>query len=70
MITELWNPRKQISPSELLANLSEECKKLEVDKCDVYGDFALSPEQSYLRKFEQEISNTFYKEDVSYIFCY
>ena len=55
----------QATPEELLLGLSQECVKLGVVANDVYGDFQQKPEQSYLRRFEREVCETFDKEDVS-----
>ena len=63
---ELWNSRPRISPANLLRGLAEECTKLNIQSCDMYGDFEASKDQSYLRRFESEISETFGKEDVRY----
>jgi hypothetical protein len=67
MSIELWNSRPRVSPADQLRALADECTKLDIQACDVYGDFDSSPEQSYLRRFESEIAATFGKEDVSRI---
>lgn len=64
MSVELWNSRPRISPADQLRDLADECAALNVQMCDVYGDFEASPHQSYLRRFESEIASTFGKEDV------
>ncbi len=67
MSIELWNSRPRISPADQLLALSTECTKLNIQACDMYGDFDATPEQSYLRRFEAEIAGTFEKEDVSVV---
>lgn len=61
---ELWNSRARVTPHELFVDLANECTNLGVSACDVYGDFDQTADTSYLRRFEQEISSTFGKEDV------
>ncbi len=64
MSVELWNSRAKVTPEELLLNLSRSCATLGVSTCDVYGDYELSTEQSYLRRFEKEVANAFGKDEV------
>lgn len=65
MSVDLWNSRPRVSPADQLRSLADECERLNVQACDVYGDFDATPQQSYLRRFESEIASTFGKEDVS-----
>ena len=55
------------SPAETLADLSSACRRLCIDTFDVYGDFDLDGDQSYLRQFEAEVAECFGKEDA--VFC-
>lgn len=55
------------SPAETLADLSSACQRLGIDTLDVYGDFDLDRDQSYLRQFEAEVAECFGKEDA--VFC-
>lgn len=64
-MTELWNSRTKTNPEELLLSLSKDCAKLGVNTFDVYGDFDQSPDNSYLRRFEREVSAAFGKDEVS-----
>jgi hypothetical protein len=61
---ELWNTRAKKSPEELFLDLAKDCVELGISTSDVYGDFSQTPETSYLRKFEKEISQFFGTEDV------
>lgn len=47
--------RHPVSPCELFAVLSSQCELLNIHNQDVYGDF--NSENSWLRKFENEVAN-------------
>ena len=66
-IIDLQTPTCRESPANTLASLSEACQQLGVDAFDVYGDFGLDVERSYLRKFEAEVAHHFGKDDG--VFC-
>ena len=66
-VIDLQTYTKRKSPSDTLADLSTACKELGVDAFDVYGDFDLDKESSYLRQFEAEVAAYFGKEDG--LFC-
>jgi len=66
-VIDLQTYTKRKSPSDTLADLSTACKELEVVEFDVYGDFELDKQSSYLRQFEAEVAAYFGKEDS--IFC-
>ena len=51
------------SPSQTLRKLARFCDDNGVDKFDVYGDFDLTQDTSYLRKFESEVATAFGKDD-------
>jgi hypothetical protein len=54
-------------PSDFLASLSDDCKRLGIDTFDLYGDFTSDAATSHLRRFESEVANHFGKEDA--VFC-
>lgn len=66
-VVDLQIYTKRKSPSDTLADLSIACKELGVDAFDVYGDFDLDKQSSYLRQFEAEVAEYFGKEDA--LFC-
>lgn len=66
-VLELQTKSFYESPAKSLASLSEACGRLGVDDFDVYGDFDLDEEHSYLRRFEAEVASHFGKEDG--VFC-
>ncbi len=38
------------SPLDICAELAADCNDLQIANMDMYGDFAMSPEQSWLRR--------------------
>jgi len=66
-VIELQTYTKRKSPSDTLADLSTACKELGVDTFDIYGDFELDKQSSYLRQFEAEVAEYFGKEEA--VFC-
>jgi threonine aldolase len=55
------------TPAAVLSTLSEACATLGVEKFDVYGDFTLSPDESWLRTFEKEVATYFGKADAIFL---
>ena len=51
----LWQSRELKSPKDTLSSMSEQCEELGINNFDVYGDFGLKSEQSWLRKFESNV---------------
>jgi threonine aldolase len=47
---------KKASPSDTFLQLSLDCESLDINSQDLYGDFSLTPEESWLRRFEQEVA--------------
>lgn len=66
-VLDLQMHTRRKSPAETLASLSDACETLGIDTFDVYGDFDSDEEQSYLRRFEAEVAQTFGMEDG--VFC-
>ena len=67
IITMLQSPHPIYSPIEKLEQTIEDCKKLGITEWDIYGDFdkqaGSASSASFLRSFENEISQEFGKED-------
>ena len=51
------------TPSQMLRDLAQFCDENDIDTFDVYGDFAASPDASYLRRFEAEVARELGMDD-------
>jgi threonine aldolase len=60
---ELFRARKLKSPEETCLELAQACNTLQINNQDTYGDYSLAPDQSWLRKFENEVASLFGYED-------
>lgn len=49
--------REPQSPTDFFLAMSAACKEFDIAAPDVYGDFSLTKESSYLRKFEAEVAD-------------
>ena len=63
----LQQPHPTLSPAETLRLLAEQCDELGIHDWDVYGDFHLSPGDSFVRRFESELAAEFQKEDAVFV---
>lgn len=66
-VLRLQSPHVMLSPTETLEKLSNDCTDLNIVDIDVYGDFQKTPDESFLRQFEQEIAHDFEKEDAVFM---
>ena len=64
---QLQQPHPSLSPGETLRLLAEHCDELGIHNWDVYGDFHLTPGDSFLRRFESEVAAEFQKEDAVFV---
>lgn len=51
------------TPSQMLRDLAQFCDDNDINTFDVYGDFAASPDASYLREFEAEVAHELGMDD-------
>lgn len=68
-IIDFQYPHEKKTPAELMTSISKSTSELlkESDDMDVYGDFEATIDESYLRRFEREISQKFGKEDAVFM---
>lgn len=66
-IIDLQYPHHKQSPDKILEALAETARSLGIEDIDVYGDFEASSSESWLRKFESEVSGVFGKEDALFL---
>jgi threonine aldolase len=66
-IIKLQQPHHVLSPGETLRQLAEQCDELGITDWDSYGDFHLTAENSFLRRFEAELAHEFQKEDAVFM---
>ena len=59
--------RVPLSPTELFIKSAENCKELGINTSDVYGDYPSSVNDSWLKRFELEISSYFGKESAIFL---
>ena len=64
---DLWRPYETKSPATIFSELASDCEKLGISSQDIYGDFTMSTETSWLRRFERELSNDLGKEDCLFL---
>lgn len=64
---KLQAPHPTLSPAETMRQLAYRCEELTIQDWDTYGDFHLSSEGSFLRKFEAEVAHEFEKEDAVFV---
>ena len=64
---ELSLVRPNKSPKARFEEMAELCEKYNVDKMDVYGDFASTPEKSWIRRFEKQVAGRLGKEDAIFV---
>lgn len=64
---ELGQASESKSPEMIFFELGQACTQLGITNQDMYGDFALTPESSWLRRFENELSNDLGKSDCIFL---
>lgn len=61
-IVELTLSRKPATPQETFLTLAEHCATFDITKQDVYGDFSIPADVSWLQRFESELAEAVGKE--------
>ena len=68
---DLHFPHPDRAPADVLSSLGKSCEELGIHEFDVYGDFMgdynKDASESYLRRFEKEVSAEFGKEDALFL---
>jgi threonine aldolase len=67
MPVTLQSQHPAVDPAEMLSKLSKDCERYGVNSFDVYGDFSSSPDDSFIRKMEEEIASEFGMEDAVFM---
>ena len=66
-IVSLQAPHPEISPAGRLRQMADDCEKYGIATSDVYGDFHLSHNDSFLRSFERTLALELNKEDAVFM---
>lgn len=66
-ILDLQTQHFKRQPYVVMSSIASACKDLGIDEFDVYGDYLKDSQSSHLRKFEEEISKKFGKEDAVFM---
>lgn len=64
---DLQSQHPRVSPSQTLRSLAQFCDDNDIETFDVYGDFHLTQDTSYLRQFESEVAACFGKDDAVFM---
>jgi threonine aldolase len=64
---ELAQASESKSPETVFSELGQACGELGITKQDMYGDFAMTTESSWLRRFESELSTDLGKSDCIFL---
>jgi threonine aldolase len=66
-VLNLQNQHPELKPAETLGRLQDACSNLNISQWDVYGDFHLDSQSSYLRRFEAEVAAELGKQDAVFL---